>query len=171
MSATFQSKHFPNKILDPLYPLTKHYSPVFMISENCTTIYPVTQAKSLIILSIKCISESDSFYFIMYLEYNHFSPSTGRNLVKPLILSIPTMQPPPPLIPVHWKLFLYIIWATVLKQKSLSDVSVAPNSTYIWTLCSSLKTLILSWSLSTTILSTPTPASWIHLLFLRCQAL
>lgn len=171
MSATFQSKHFPNKILDRLYPLTKHYSPVFMISENCTTIYPVTQAKSLIILSIKCISESDSFYFIMYLEYNHFSPSTGHNLVKPLILSIPTMQPPLPLTPVHWKLFLYIIWATVLKQKSLSDVSVAPNSTYIWNLCSSLKTLILSWFLSTTILSTPTPASWIHLLFLRCQAL
>ena len=147
MSAIFQSKHFPNRILDPLYPLTKHYSPVFIISENSTIIYPVTQAKSLIILSIKCIGESDSFYFIMYLENNHFFPFTGGNLVKSLIFSIPTMHPPPPLTPVHGKLFLYIVWATVLKQKSLSDLSVQPNSTYIWTLCSSLKTLILSWFL------------------------
>ena len=79
----FQSKHFPNRILDPPSPLTKLYSPVFVTSENGTTIHPVTQAKHLIILSIKCISESDSSYFIVYLECNHFSPSPAGELVKP----------------------------------------------------------------------------------------
>lgn len=77
-----QNKHVPNKILDPPSPLTNHYSPVFVISVNGTTIHPVTQAKSLIIiLSIKCICESDSFYF--NLESLHFSSSTAATLVRP----------------------------------------------------------------------------------------